>query len=249
MSLHKLTAGDGYTYLTRQVAAADATHRGYGDLAAYYSEKGEAPGLWLGTGLSSLADFPVAGYVTEAQMRALFGQGRHPNAEAIEQAARAAGKDPIEVDAVSRLGNPYRVYEQVNMFHRRSAGAFRKYNLERELEADAPVPAEVRAQIRSAIAARMFTETFGRDPVDARELSGHLARISRQATTAVAGYDLSFSPVKSVSTLWAVAPRELASEIEAAHHAAVADTLTWIEENGAYTRLGHNSVRHVEVTG
>ena len=42
MSLHKLSAGDGYTYLTRQVAAADAKPRGYGDLATYYSEKGEA---------------------------------------------------------------------------------------------------------------------------------------------------------------------------------------------------------------
>lgn len=111
------------------------------------------------------------------------------------------------------------------MFHRRSAGAFRDYNLERALEADAPVPAEVRAQIRSDLAASMFTETYGRDPVDARELSGHLARISRQATTAVAGYDLTFSPVKSVSTLWAVAPREVAEIIEQAHHDAVTDTI------------------------
>ena len=28
MSLHKLTAGDGYLYLVRQVAAADSTERG-----------------------------------------------------------------------------------------------------------------------------------------------------------------------------------------------------------------------------
>src|SRR3712207_1233035 len=141
MSLHKLTAGDGYTYLTRQVAAADATHRGYGDLATYYSEKGEAPGVWLGAGLSSLTDFLVTGCVTEAQMRALFGQGRHPDADAIEQAAKAAGKKPSEIDAASRLGNPYRVYEQANMFHRRSAGAFRDFNLSRALGGDAPVPA------------------------------------------------------------------------------------------------------------
>lgn len=249
MSLHKLTAGDGYTYLTRQVAAADATHRGYGDLATYYSEKGEAPGVWLGAGLSSLTDFPVAGCVTEAQMRALFGQGRHPNADAIELAARAAGKNCFEVDAASRLGNPYRVYEQVNMFHRRSAGAFREYNLERALDHDAPVPAEVRAQIRSDIAARMFAETFGREPVDARELSGHLARISRQATTAVAGYDLSFSPVKSVSTLWAVAPREVAEIIERAHHDAVTDTISWLEKSATYTRRGKGGVAQVEVHG
>ena len=42
MTLHKLTAGDGYTYLTRQVAAADATNRGYSDLAAYYNRLASA---------------------------------------------------------------------------------------------------------------------------------------------------------------------------------------------------------------
>jgi DNA primase catalytic core len=249
MTLHKLTAGDGYTYLTRQVAASDATNRGYSDLGAYYSEKGEAPGVWMGTGLSSVPDFPLGEHVTEAQMKALFGEGRHPNADAIERAAIAAGKDADAVDRASRLGNPYRIHEQANMFHRRSAGAFRDYNTEQGRHADTPVPAEVRAQIRSDIAAKMFTETYGRDPVDARELSGHLARISRQATTAVAGYDLSFSPVKSVSTLWAVAPREVAATIEHAHHEAVKDTITWLEKNATYTRRGKGGVAQVEVHG
>jgi len=54
MSLHKLTAGDGYTYLTRQVAACDATHRGRDALSDYYSEKGESPGVWLGHGADGL---------------------------------------------------------------------------------------------------------------------------------------------------------------------------------------------------
>ena len=78
----------------------------------------------------------------------------------------------------------------------------------------------------------MFAETFGRAPADARELSGFIARASRQATTAVAGYDLTFSPVKSVSALWAIAPREVAEQIEAAHHAAVADTLALAGDRG-----------------
>ncbi len=34
MSLHKLSAGSGYTYLTRQVAAGDVTARGRGSLGA-----------------------------------------------------------------------------------------------------------------------------------------------------------------------------------------------------------------------
>ena len=42
MSLHKLTAGTGYTYLTRQVAAHDRAERSQVGLAAYYEEKGES---------------------------------------------------------------------------------------------------------------------------------------------------------------------------------------------------------------
>jgi DNA primase catalytic core len=249
MTLHKLTAGDGYTYLTRQVAAHDATTRGFDNLGAYYSEKGEAPGVWMGRGLAAVPDFPVGDRVTEAQMVALFGEGRHPNADQIERDAQLAGKKAREVDQASRLGAPYRVHEQANVFHRRSAGAFRDHNTALGLPADTPVPAEERARIRTELASTMFVETYGRPPADARELSGHLARISRQATTAVAGYDLTFSPVKSVSTLWAIAPPEVAAVIERAHADAVADTLTWLEDHAAYTRTGRNGVAQVEVRG
>jgi hypothetical protein len=51
MSIHKLTAGSGYDYLTRQVAALDATAKGHVGLASYYTERGESPGVWVGSGL------------------------------------------------------------------------------------------------------------------------------------------------------------------------------------------------------
>ena len=51
MTLHKLSAGSGYEYLTRQVAALDSTEKGAVPLADYYSAKGETPGRWIGTGL------------------------------------------------------------------------------------------------------------------------------------------------------------------------------------------------------
>ena len=40
MSIHKLTAGSGYDYLTRQVAAYDATAKGHVGLATYSAERG-----------------------------------------------------------------------------------------------------------------------------------------------------------------------------------------------------------------
>src|SRR3954447_24243689 len=249
MTLHKLTASDGYRYLTRQVAAHDGTERGSGSLGDYYSEKGEAPGVWMGRGLAGVPDFPVGAQVTEAQMVALFGQGRHPNAEQIERAARLAGTDPLKVEEASRLGSPYLVFERANEFRRRCAEEFRDYNIARGSAPVTPVPQEDRARIRTAVATAMFAESYGRPPADARELSGHLARISRQTTTAVAGYDMTFTPVKSVSTLWAIAPPEVAAVIEQAHADAVADTLRWLEDHAAYTRTGHHGVAQVEVRG
>jgi hypothetical protein len=55
MTNHKLTAGDGYQYLIRQVAAVDTTARGRASLIDYYSAKGESPGRWIGSGLQSLS--------------------------------------------------------------------------------------------------------------------------------------------------------------------------------------------------
>ena len=253
MKVHKLTAGDGYTYLTRQVAAQDVTHRGRSGLGTYYTEKGESPGVWMGrgasAGLGGVLDFRLDEAVTEDQMRLLFGEGRHPNAREVERAARAAGKSEREIDRASMLGSPYRIYEDTNEFRTRCAEAFAASNSTAGLPRDWPVEASERAAIRTQIAREMFAETYGRGPVDARELSGHVARISRQATTAVAGYDLSFSPVKSVSTLWAVAPRDVSDVIEACHRDAVADTITWIEDNAAFTRRGRNGVEQVNVRG
>ncbi|QNG38831.1 relaxase domain-containing protein [Geodermatophilaceae bacterium NBWT11] len=221
MTVHKLTAGSGYTYLTRQVAAHDATDQPAGGLGAYYSEKGEAPGRWMGRGLAGRSDFPVGDTVTEAHMVALFGHGRHPNAAQIEQTARADGRDAQEIDRASRLGRPFGVFEASNDFRQRCAVEFRELNQALGLPAASPVSDDERARIHTEVAGAMFEERFGRPALDARELSGHLARISRQPTTAVAGYDLTFSPVKSVSTLWAIAPRDVAAVIERAHQDAV----------------------------
>jgi hypothetical protein len=78
MSLHKLTAGSGYDYLTRQVAALDATDKGHTGLAAYYTERGESPGVWVGSGLDGIDGLGAGDPVTAEQMRALFGCGLHP---------------------------------------------------------------------------------------------------------------------------------------------------------------------------
>ena len=65
----------------------------------------------------------------------------------------------------------------------------------------------------------------------------------------MAGYDLTFSPVKSVSTLWAIADKPVAAAIERAHQQAVRDALTYLEKNALFTREGAQGIRQVETRG
>src|SRR5215211_1586023 len=103
MSLHKLSAGDGYTYLTRQVAAFDATERGHAGLGDYYSQRGESPGRWTGNGLAGLNGVSAGQPVAEDQMKLLFGEGRHPDAVRLEKEAPARGQTPQEARATGTL--------------------------------------------------------------------------------------------------------------------------------------------------
>jgi conjugative relaxase-like TrwC/TraI family protein len=85
--------------------------------------------------------------------------------------------------------------------------------------------------------------------MDARELAGQIAKDSRSRAQTVAGYDLTFSPVKSVSSLWAVADPVVAAVIERAHQAAVQDALAFIEKHALFTRTGPQGIRQVNVRG
>jgi hypothetical protein len=248
MGLHKLTAGDGYTYLTRQVAAHDASERGHASLGDYYSERGESPGRWWGSGLAGV-DLPAGRPVTEAQMRALFGEGHHPEAEAVRTALLAAGASAETADKATRLGGVFRVYEGAPELQREVARRLTQHNVEAGRHWKAPIARETRAEIRTQVAHELFLREHDRAPLDDRELAGFIARESRQRTTAVAGFDLTFSPVKSVSALWAVADPGVAHQIEAAHDAAVEDTLGWLQREATFTRRGANGVRQVPTRG
>ena len=248
MGLHKLTAGDGYTYLTRQVAVHDATDRGHTGLGDYYSEKGESPGRWWGAGATALG-LETGSEVTEAHMKNLFGEGRHPDAQRLEDAALDTGATVKRAEKSSRLGRMFAIHAGASEFQREVARRFTEYNYEAGVHWKTPVPAEARAQIRTHVTDEMFASEHGRAPLDDRERAGFLARAARQRTKAVAGYDLAFTPVKSVSTLWALADRGVAAQIEEAHHGAVERTLGYLEREVLFTRRGRGGVQQVKATG
>jgi hypothetical protein len=111
MSIHKLTAGSGYDYLTRQVAALDSTEKGHTGLASYYTERGETPGVWIGSGLDGIDGLTVGDPVTAEQMRALFGCGLHPLAELRQQQLEGPDLTPRDIQDAARLGIPFRVVD------------------------------------------------------------------------------------------------------------------------------------------
>lgn len=247
--MHKLTAGSGYDYLTRQVAVQDSTEKGHTSLSSYYAERGESPGVWMGSGMAGIDGLNAGDVVTAEQMLALFGSGHHPLAEE----RRAVLPDDAAdgpVRAVVRLGTPFKVYAgDVSEFRIEVAKRLEDLNVAAGRKRSTAIPADDRARVRREVAREFFEREYGREPADARELAATIAKLSRPKTTAVAGFDLTFSPVKSVSALWAIADTSTAAEIERAHQRAVKDALKFIETHALFTRMGTNGVRQVDVTG
>jgi len=79
VTINKMSAGKGYEYLLRTLAAGDGDRSLSTPLTRYYTEEGTPPGRWMGSGLTSLESYLKAGdEVTEEQLRLLIGRGRHP---------------------------------------------------------------------------------------------------------------------------------------------------------------------------
>jgi conjugative relaxase-like TrwC/TraI family protein len=199
-----MSAGDGYKYLLKSVAAGDGDRDLSTPLTRYYAVAGTPPGRWTGSGLGSLGAGGVAAgdEVTEAQLQLLIGQGLHP------------------VTGTALGAAYYRFPTRQQRAAQRIAA----------LRADLP-------QQNRAAAVRQ---------IEAEEA----ARGTRRA---VAGFDYTFSPPKSVSVLWGLADAGTQALIAGAHHAAVADVLDFMEREVAATRSGlaarDGAVAQVEVTG
>jgi len=229
MTLRKITAGDGYLYLIRQVAHGDAEPVKNQDATAYYAASGNPPGKWTGRGAHLLG---LDGeQVTEDQMRALLGYGQHPDADVIIAAYIAghtrAGMTPQQISqvkdqaiAAARLGRPFPAYEPLD-------------------------PYDHRVGRRLAV----ISKETGRDPTDA-EIKKIRAGEARRQRAAVAGFDLVFSPVKSAALLWAIDERpHVRAAIRHAHEQAIAQAMDLIEDHAAYTRTGTGGIAQIGTHG
>ncbi|TDO27943.1 conjugative relaxase-like TrwC/TraI family protein [Kribbella sp. VKM Ac-2527] len=200
LSIHRLTAGDGYTYLLKHVATADVDRRMATPLTSYYAASGYPAGRWMGTGLAGLGDGQLSpgDEVTEEQMAALFGRAEDP------LTGRALGRPyPVSKSPAERVAEQIRALDPT----------LDQADKEREIDA-----------IRSA-------------------------ESRRKSKQAVAGFDLTFSPVKSVSALWATSDVGVQEQIVAAHHEAIDDVIGLIERQAAFTRTGDGGIAQITTKG
>src|SRR5690625_1866038 len=80
VSMRVMSAGDGYKYLLRTVAAGDGDRSLSTPLTRYYAEQGSPPGRWVGQGLVGIGagQLSTGDQVTESQLQLLVGMGRDP---------------------------------------------------------------------------------------------------------------------------------------------------------------------------
>ena len=102
----------------------------------------------------------------------------------------------------------------------------------------------------SVVSEKQMARLFGagHDPVTDQPL-GRPYSTAGGGRVPVAGFDLTFSPAKSVSVLWALADERTRGVIVAAHHEAIAQTLAVIERDVARTRAGHAGAAVLPVRG
>ncbi len=244
MTVHVLHAGDGYTYLTRQVASGDEVRtRGEG-LTDYYAASGNPPGRWVGEGC---ADLEVAGVVDEEQMKALFGEGRHPRTDAIVVQMLAEGVSAEEALAATQLGRKMPAFENADdHFDKWVASAFTRFEEDHGRAPEVGVEADL---VRYDVAREYLAKDNPRGPVDDAAVRKFFAERGSKIRQPVSGYDLVFTPSKSVSVLWGLADRDTARVIEGAHERSWRRALAWLEGEAALTRKGAGGLSQINATG
>ena len=234
MTISRLSAGDGYEYYTSCTARGDHQGRDQ-ELGDYYLESGTPPGQWMGRGAAALG---IEGEVTEAQMKALYGEGLHPDADRLIAEQIAAGVSAKKAIQSVRLGRKFAAYQVPDTALKRAiddALSTEEHRLGRELDADE------RLRVRMRTAGIAFREAHGRSG-NRIEVAKWMSRELSSKQNTVAGFDLTFSAPKSLSVAWGISSPEQAVRLEAAHEAAIEQTIAWLEDEVIRARTGAQGI-------
>ncbi|MFI1622385.1 MobF family relaxase [Streptomyces lydicus] len=108
MDIALITRGQMYRYYLHQVVVGDGRRPARKPLRNAQKEAGVPAGRWMGRGLPALG-LAAAGEATEAQLRSLFGEGRHPHADQLEAGQLTVGETPAAARRAGALGRQPKV--------------------------------------------------------------------------------------------------------------------------------------------
>jgi putative toprim domain protein len=133
-------------------------------------------------------------------------------------------------------------YTAINDFTKRVSEEIARHR--RMHDGAEPTKAQMQ-EIRFRVGAEQYRMQRGIEPTHA-QLRQFIAENSKKHQTAIAGFDLVFTPSKSVSIAWGLGDKQLRKDIEAAHEHAIQDVVRHLENNVIMTRRGHNGIRQID---
>lgn len=219
-------------YYRRNIARGDGAQGT--ELTISSSVPGVPPGVWHGQAAAALG---LAGIVTDAQMRALFGLGMHPDAEAIAAQALSEGATLKKAMRAARLGPAVPQLAEASPLDKDIAEVIEHVSV----QLCRPLTRAEKKDVRMRCAARAFTAEYHRAPADGTELARFLAARTGPQRRAVTGYDLTFSS-EELSLLFALGGPDVRWTVLEVLAQARSETLSWIEGNALAVRTGPGGV-------
>ncbi|MDX2650397.1 MobF family relaxase, partial [Streptomyces sp. PA03-1a] len=175
----------------------------------------------------------LAGEVSEPQMRALFGLGMHPDAEAILTRETRAGASKKRAWDAAKLGPALPELAEGTPLDRQ---------IEQVLQHESeqlcrPLTGAETKNLKMQVAAQAFRAEYRRAPDDGKELARFLASRTGKQRQARTGYDLTFSG-EELSLLFALGDEQVRQVVLEVLQQARTETVAWIEDHALAVRRG-----------
>ncbi|MGX1806055.1 MobF family relaxase [Nocardia sp. NPDC055321] len=242
MTIKAVHAGDGFLYLANTVANGDRKREKGQSLTDYYTATGTPPGQWFGRGAQLLG---VDGEVTEAQMRALFGEGIHPEADRIILDAINDGKTVPEALRAAALGTGHNAIGSgptaISVIYNQDKATFlathqRSPNRQEWLD------------LRIGAARKHLLAETGQTPTP-DQINAALAGEKQRSRSCVAFYDMTATWTKSESIQWGLLGESDRQRMWDCHLRALHATLETAQERYAFARRGAGGKRVIDAEG
>ncbi|MFF2205874.1 MobF family relaxase [Streptomyces sp. NPDC058145] len=231
MTAHAFTAGRE-RYYRLGIARGDGAPGA--ELTVSSSVPGVPPGVWHGRAAAALG---LSGLVSDAQMRALFGLGMHPDAVTIVAQHLSEGASLKQAMRAAKLGPAVPRLTEVSPLDAEIEQVLEQVG---EQLCRPLTKAETR-EVRMRCAARAFEAECHRAPADGAALGRYLAARTGPQRRAITGYDLTFSN-EELSLVFALGGSDVRRTVLEALAQARSETLAWIEDNALAVRTGPGGV-------